>query len=302
MTNEEIQMMKKKLKCWEVFACAEKECPAYQSKDLKCWLFSGTHCRHEIQGQFLEKMEMCLDCEVFKVNMDTSAMNGILKITDQQFKGYKKIVEERDRELEDTGLELSVGLSEALEALNKIASGDPTVRIPEESKNELIAKLKQTVNKTAGEIGIIVDQSHEFAIGLAEHFEILNKVTKGDLNARIPQISQDELLKALGNVTNHMIESVAREITERKNAEDELRKKSERESLILRSVPIAFYTSKASGDFGRIWINEQVKDVSGFPPNKFIDESGFWVSRIYPDDRDQVLMEFETIHKKVQSP
>ncbi|MBM4135873.1 MAG: diguanylate cyclase [Nitrospira sp.] len=290
--------MEKKVKCWEVFACKEKECPAYKSKDLKCWLFSRTHCRDEIQGKYLEKMAMCLDCEVFKANMDVSSMKETIEAIDKQFKEFASIVEERDKELEDISMELSVGLSEVLEALNKIASGDPRVRIPEDSKHELIAKLKQTVNKTAGEIGIIVDQSHEFAIGLAEHFDILHRVAKGELSARIPEVSQDELLKALGNVTNQMIESVAREITKRKNAEDELRKKSERESLILRSVPIAFYTAKASGDFGRIWISEQVKDISGFPPNKFIDDSSFWSSRIYPDDRDQVLMEFETIHNK----
>jgi hypothetical protein len=61
-----LQDKKKKLKCWEFFTCNKQECPAFKSKDLKCWLFSGTHCRDEVQGKFLEKMEMCLDCEVFK--------------------------------------------------------------------------------------------------------------------------------------------------------------------------------------------------------------------------------------------
>ena len=44
-----------KLKCWEVFKCEEKDCPAYKSRDLKCWLFSDTHCRNEIQGKFLRR-------------------------------------------------------------------------------------------------------------------------------------------------------------------------------------------------------------------------------------------------------
>jgi hypothetical protein len=46
-----------KVKCWEVFQCNEKGCPAYKSRNLKCWLFSGTHCRDAIQGQFIDKME-----------------------------------------------------------------------------------------------------------------------------------------------------------------------------------------------------------------------------------------------------
>jgi hypothetical protein len=57
---------KKKVKCWEFFECKEEECPVYTSKEEMCWLISGTHCRNQIQGKFLEKMEMCLECEPFK--------------------------------------------------------------------------------------------------------------------------------------------------------------------------------------------------------------------------------------------
>ena len=66
--------MEKMVKCWEVFKCKKKECPVYKSKDLRCWLISGTLCRDEIQGKFLEKMEMCIDCVVFKANMDVAAL------------------------------------------------------------------------------------------------------------------------------------------------------------------------------------------------------------------------------------
>src|SRR3989304_624454 len=86
------------------------------------------------------------------------------------------------------------------EVFKKIASGDPRVRITEVSENEMIIKLKQAVNKTAKGIGAIVDQSHEFAIGLAEHFDVLSKVSKGKLNSRITEEGQDELLRALGRV------------------------------------------------------------------------------------------------------
>src|SRR4030042_4163613 len=76
----------KKLKCWEVFKCTEKDCPAYKSKDLKCWLFSGTHCRDAIQGNFPSKIEMCLDCEPFKKNMDANSLEQTLKVLNEKFK------------------------------------------------------------------------------------------------------------------------------------------------------------------------------------------------------------------------
>ena len=81
------------MKCWEVFQCQKKECPAYKSKDLKCWLFSGTHCHDEIQGKFLEKMEMCLDCEVFKSNMDLAAMKESMEVMNKQFKEFRQMID-----------------------------------------------------------------------------------------------------------------------------------------------------------------------------------------------------------------
>ena len=219
--------MKNKVKCWQLFECNDKDCPAYKAKQLRCWLIPGTHCRNEIQGKFLEKMEMCLQCEPFRANMDVSSMEETLRAVNKQLTEFSRMVEERDRELEDTSMELALGLSEAFDALKDIASGDPSVRIAETSKLELIAKLKHMVNVTAENLAEIVNLSHEFAIGLAEHFDALDRVSKGELTARVSGTSEVELLGSLGKVTNQMIESVSTEITERKQSEEQLRETSE---------------------------------------------------------------------------
>jgi PAS domain S-box-containing protein len=213
-----------RVKCWDVFECSEKVCPAYRSKNLKCWLFSGTHCRNAIQGKFLEKLEMCLGCKVFKKNMSIGEMRDTLRVANKQFREFRRIVRDRDEELEGIGLELALGLSEVFEALKKISLGDPTVRITEASKIELISKLKHIVNLTAEEIAEIVDQSHEFAMGLAEHFDVLHKVSTGNLQARVSGKSKIELLESLKKVMNKTIESISREINERKRAETALQK------------------------------------------------------------------------------
>ena len=136
--------MGKKVKCWENFHCQEIECPVYKSRELNCWMISGTHCREEIQGKFLEKMEMCLDCKPFKKNMDKRGMEETLRIINEQFK--------QSREMEITSTELALGLSENFEALRKVANGDLTVRAPEKSENELLAKLGVVVNQTIAQI------------------------------------------------------------------------------------------------------------------------------------------------------
>ena len=215
---------KKKVKCWDVFTCDKKKCPAYRSKDLSCWLFSGTQCRNEIQGKFIEKIELCLGCDVFKKNTDVASIKATLKVVDRQFKEFNKIISERDRELESMSMELALSLSEVFEALKKLASGDPTVRIDEASNIELIRKLKHMVNLTSKEISAIVDQSHEFAIVLAEHFDVLHRVSMGDLHARVSGKSRIELLESLKKITNGMIQSISKEINKREKSDAALRK------------------------------------------------------------------------------
>ena len=165
---------------------------------------------------------MCLNCEPFKANMNVESMKETLKVLDKQLANFRALVEGQNREVEGVSMELALGFSEVFEALKKIASGDPSVRLPEDSDLELVNKLKHMVNMTAEELGEIVDLSHEFAIGLAEHFDALHKVSTGDLTARVSGTSQVKLLESLKEVTNEMIGSVSTEITERKRTEREL--------------------------------------------------------------------------------
>jgi PAS domain S-box-containing protein len=77
-----------------------------------------------------------------------------------------------------------------------------------------------------------------------------------------------------------------------------LKKSEEQQALILRSVPMATYVCRTSGNFGPTWMSENVERVSGFPSKRFVDEEQFWASRIHPDDYECVLMEFGTIFEK----
>jgi signal transduction histidine kinase len=171
----------------------------------------------------LEKIEMCLSCEPFKANIDVHGVEETLNVVNKQFTEFRSIVQARDRDLQEINMELALGLSEVFDALKRLASGDPEVVISEASDVESISKLKHMVNMTAENLAEIVDLSHEFAIGLAEHFDALHRVSEGDLTARVSGHSQVDLLESLKRVTNDMIESVSREITDRKLAEKQLK-------------------------------------------------------------------------------
>ncbi|MBS0151339.1 MAG: PAS domain-containing protein [Nitrospira sp.] len=68
-----------------------------------------------------------------------------------------------------------------------------------------------------------------------------------------------------------------------------------RQALILGSLPIVMYSAKTSGDFGALWVSENIQRVAGFPAQSFLMDSSLWASRIHPDDRDKTLMKFNTL-------
>jgi PAS domain S-box-containing protein len=253
--------MDNRMRCWDFFHCSEKECPAYKSVDLKCWLVSGNHCREEILGEFLEKIEMCLACESFKANIDADSVEETLEVVHTRVTEFRRMVDQRDADTGGTTMELAIELSEVMEALKRMASGDPEVRISATSKLDLIAKLKHMVNLTAKNLGEIVGMSRDFAIGLAEHFDTLHRVSQGDLAARVSGTSQVELLESLKNVTNKMIESVSREIIERRAAEETLLKEKNFSESAISSLPGVFCLFDKRGHLLR-W-NENFQRVSG---------------------------------------
>ena len=174
------------------------------------------------------------------------------------------------KELKNIYMEMALGISEVFEALKKISAGDPYIRIDETSSVELISQLKHMINLTAENIGEIVDQSHEFAMSLAEHFDVLLKVSHGDLNARVSGNSTVELLESLKKVTNETIESISSALNEQKKAEESLRDIEALEFSILSAIPHAVIGLR---ERKIIFANESVKSVFGWKPEELIDKS-----------------------------
>lgn len=51
--------------CYDYFHCADIDCRAYGNKAEKCWQVSGTHCRGAVLRNYQEKLELCMNCELF---------------------------------------------------------------------------------------------------------------------------------------------------------------------------------------------------------------------------------------------
>ncbi|MEQ1946919.1 MAG: PAS domain-containing protein [Bryobacteraceae bacterium] len=104
-----------------------------------------------------------------------------------------------------------------------------------------------------------------------------------------------------GNVA-HII-GCSNDITDRKKAEDSLRKEvAERERVqhalaasdarfryLLAQSPAVIYSSRAYDDYGATFVSENVQRLFGYPANDYLSVPGFWIDHIHPEDREAVF-------------
>jgi PAS domain S-box-containing protein len=195
----------------------------------------------------------------------------------RDFDKFKKTADRLVKESDNVSMELAISLSEVFEALKKVSAGDPEVNISEESEVELISELKHMVNITAKNIAEIVDQSHEFAIGLAEQFDVLKRVSSGDLKARVSGKSPVELLELLKEVTNGMIESVLR-------AEEAMQRSEERYRTVFENTGAATIIVEE----GKISLaNKEFEKLTGYSKEEIQGKKG-WMEFIAGDDLERM--------------
>ncbi|MFW9882221.1 MAG: PAS domain-containing protein, partial [Candidatus Thorarchaeota archaeon] len=92
--------------------------------------------------------------------------------------------------------------------------------------------------------------------------------------------------------------TISRDITERKRAEMELKESEERFRHLVSSNPAIIYTTKSSGDFGTTFISQNIKNLTGFEPEDYINNVNFWFDHIHPDDIDQVSNRITKLYDK----
>jgi len=124
--------------------------------------------------------------------------HGDIAVLVESFRSMAESVEQ----LESNAMESALCLSECFEALRRMEDGDPTARVSEEYKDELMSNLAVAVNRAAAGVGQLVDNAHEMAVGLCESFEVLRRLAEGDLTAKASETSTDELLSRLAAMIN----------------------------------------------------------------------------------------------------
>lgn len=59
--------------------------------------------------------------------------------------------------------------------------------------------------------------------------------------------------------------------------------------FILALSPAVIYTCRPDGDYGATFISENIRGQLGYEPSEFIENPGFWASKIHPEDKSRVF-------------
>ena len=83
--------------------------------------------------------------------------------------------------------------------------------------------------------------------------------------------------------------AVQEDVTELKLAEQALKTSTNRLHFLLNYSPVVIFGCKPGGDYGATFISENVKDLLGYEPKEFLEDSEFWSNHIHPEDVERVF-------------
>ncbi|MCX5795506.1 MAG: methyl-accepting chemotaxis protein [Elusimicrobia bacterium] len=147
---------------------------------------------------------------------------------------------------EETKIQLlEYEMKEGMDLLERIAKGDQTVRAREDTEDETVNRMSKFINllvkklqETMAEKDAIHQNAMSLAIGLSSHFEIMQKISKGDLSVKAEERADDPLIEQLGKITNAMVTAL------RENLIGEVQKSSA--TIAQASANMAHVSEKSS--------------------------------------------------------
>jgi PAS domain S-box-containing protein len=83
-------------------------------------------------------------------------------------------------------------------------------------------------------------------------------------------------------------QGVMLDVTERKQAELQLRQAEERFRTLVEHIPGVVYAEPIEYDPGLLYLSPQVEQILGWTAEEWQSETGFWLARVHPDDRQRV--------------
>jgi signal transduction histidine kinase/DNA-binding response OmpR family regulator len=235
----------KPMRCWEYVRCGQPSCPAYGSKEGRCWMIMGTHCAGMKIASYPEKADFCKGCDLMK---------SILQKSDEEYqtepvltvKADKKIIMAIDDNPEAIDIICKylgdeyavVGLLGGEDAVEKAKQLKPMaitldIMMPRKDGWQVLRELKHdpdTQDIPVIIMSIVDDKRMGFSLGAAEY--IVKPVEKDILLRKLKTLERMTKIKRIlivdddpGTVRliGNVLEEAEYQVTTAFNSEDAVR-------------------------------------------------------------------------------
>ena len=136
---------------------------------------------------------------------------------------------------------------------------------------------------------IFRDEAHVFQAYSAGAVDVVFKpvdtfILKSKVTVLVDLYLKTEEVKRQSAYQSWLLKEHLRVKAEKAITERVLRRTEARQEAILKSLPIVIHSRSIEPPFAALFVSDAGKEMTGFPPSRFVDEPEFGMSRIHPDD------------------
>lgn len=235
-------------------------------------------CAGAPPGEPLQLFPLCLDCDLLHRQGDR-----IL------FTKLAACMTAANAAVIDRQASLEIGYAAMQKMLERLSLGDPDVQVVLPAAVGIFRKLEPLLNRLADFISEQVDESHEVAIGLCEHYETLLKLASGDLESRASTTSPVELIAKLGELINRQVEAFLEVLGKAKEQEEELLFLIKRQQGIIDFLPDATFV--IDQEHRVIAWNKAMTALSGVPESEILGKGDYAYSIAFYGEKRPLLID-----------
>jgi two-component system cell cycle sensor histidine kinase/response regulator CckA len=245
-----------------------------------CRFLNETECH---RGTIHAGPDDCCDCRQLECCDDPAALRKALRDFCLDMRGREgRLREEKD--------ELAHGFTRVIEMVSRLSAGDPSARIEVGTDDTNVSELAEMLNSMAGNMQEMVNESHEMAVGLCEHYDTLNKLSQGDFTALASTDSPNDLIAKLGMLINHEAKTLLDKIAELQRTDDELKTAYQQLQDIIEFLPDATFV--VDQDHRVIAWNRAIEELTGFSKEIMIGKGDYAYSIPFYGEPCRVLIDF----------